>query len=72
MQLESDVAKLCHDLRSPLASSLGFARLLHRDYGDALGEDGRHFAERIEQGIRAINEILDEFLERSAVDTEPE
>jgi PAS domain S-box-containing protein len=72
MQLESDVGKLCHDLRSPLASSLGFARLLHREYGDALGKDGRHIAERVEQGVRAINELLDEFLERSAIDAPPE
>jgi light-regulated signal transduction histidine kinase (bacteriophytochrome) len=51
---------------------LGFARLLHREYGDALGKDGRHIAERVEQGVRAINELLDEFLERSAIDAPPE
>jgi len=72
IQLEDDLAKLFHDLRSPLASSLGFARLLGKEYGEALGDEGRHFAERTEQGVRAINEMLDEFLKRldvSALDS---
>ena len=66
-EFEAELAKLFHDLRSPLASSLGFARLLRKEYGDALGEEGRHFAERTEQGVRAINKTLDDFLELSPV-----
>ena len=64
--VSAELSQLFHDLRSPLASSLGFVRLLAKDYGGVLGEEGRHFAERTEQGVRAISELLDDFLERPA------
>ena len=63
--LGDSLREISHDLRSPLVSLLGFAQLLRRDYGPVLDENGRRFAERIEQGARTMNSLIDDALDVS-------
>jgi len=50
-----------HDLKSPIIGIHGLTRLLHRQYGDVLGEKGRKYCDQIlkasEQVVNLIEEI---------------
>ncbi len=61
-ELESTLGTVAHELRSPLVSILGFARLLERDCADALGDRGRHYLRRIEEGGRRMEGLLVDLL----------
>ncbi len=61
-ELESTLRTVAHDLRTPLVSILGFARLLEQDCGDALGERGRHYLRRIQEGGRQMEALLVDLL----------
>jgi signal transduction histidine kinase len=64
-ELETYVHSVSHDLRSPLASLLGFLRLVRDDHGEQIGEQGRHFLERIEQAGRSMETLINDLLELS-------
>jgi len=66
-ELEHYVHAVSHDLRTPLVSLLGFSRLLSQDYGDVLGETGRHFLERIEEAGRTMEGLTNDLLELSRI-----
>jgi len=66
-ELESYVHSVSHDLRSPLVSLLGFVRLLREDYGDVLGEQGRHFLDRVDQAGRTMEGLIHDLLELSRI-----
>jgi len=66
-ELESYVHSVSHDLRSPLVSLLGFVRLLREDYGDVLGNQGRHFLDRVDQAGRTMEGLIHELLELSRI-----
>jgi PAS domain S-box-containing protein len=66
-QLESYVHSVSHDLRSPLVSLLGFVRLLREDYGDVLGDQGRHFLDRVDQAGRTMEGLIHDLLELSRI-----
>jgi PAS domain S-box-containing protein len=55
-QLSYSVA---HDLRTPLRTLSGFSTLLITEYADALGEEGRDYARRIEAASEHIGHVLD-------------
>ena len=56
---EDPVVRLVHDLRTPLAVVGGFSELLQRK-GDALTpEQRKEYADRIADGVAAMNELLD-------------
>jgi signal transduction histidine kinase len=56
---------LAHDLRTPLRSLAGFSAALIEDYADALGEDGRGYAQRIGAASEHMGRILDDLLHLS-------
>ena len=70
-ELEQYVHTVSHDLRSPLVSLIGFARLLNQDYGDRLDDKGRHFLERIEQASRTMEHLISDLLELSRIGPAP-
>jgi two-component system, cell cycle sensor histidine kinase and response regulator CckA len=56
---------IAHDLRTPLRSLAGFSALLIEEYAEALGEDGRNYAQRIESASRRIGHVLDALMRLS-------
>lgn len=71
-ELETYTRGVSHDLRSPLVSVLGFARLLREDFGDSIGRTGRHFLDRIEQAGRHMERLLHDMRELSRIDETPQ
>jgi signal transduction histidine kinase len=53
------LAKLIHDLRSPLTIAEGFAQLLARDDGGLSAEQRADFANRIAGAMADMRAILD-------------
>ncbi len=53
------LAKLVHDLRSPLMVAEGFAQLLARDEGSLTPEQRADFAKRIESAMADMRAVLD-------------
>lgn len=66
-ELESYASHVSHDLRSPLVSVLGFARLLRQDYASLLDEDGRRFLDHIEQAGHTMESLIEDLLEFSRI-----
>jgi PAS domain S-box-containing protein len=66
-ELEHYVHAVSHDLRSPLVALLGFSRLLRQDYGEVLGDTGRHFLDRVEQAGRTMETLIHDLLEVSRI-----
>ena len=53
---------VAHDLRSPLCSILGFARLLEQDYGERLDDVARGYLERIRTNIEHMQRLIEDLL----------
>jgi len=60
--LESFTYTVAHDLRAPLRALSGFSEALLEDYGDALDDEGRDYAQR---KARELRERAEDLLERS-------
>ncbi len=66
-ELKSFVYTVSHDLRTPLISLEGFADILAEEYGDELGEEGKHYLERIHANVDKIDSFLDDLLKLSRI-----
>ena len=66
-ELESFVYTVSHDLRAPLVSLDGFSSLLKRESQNQLGEQGRHYLERIRANVAHMNTLVTELLELSRI-----
>jgi PAS domain S-box-containing protein len=64
-ELEAFSYSVSHDLRAPLRHISGFAGMLAADYGDALGEQGRVYIEKLTRSVREMGTLIDELLEFS-------
>jgi len=74
--LESFVYSVSHDLKTPLRGVEGYSRLLQEDYDEQLDDEGRLFINNIRDGIKRMNELIDDLLaysrmERRKLDTGP-
>ena len=56
---DARLAKLVHDLRSPLTVAEGFAQLLARDEGSLSAEQRADFANRIAAAMADMRALLD-------------
>jgi PAS domain S-box-containing protein len=54
-------------LRSPLRALAGYSTLLLEECGDALGENGRGYAERIETASKQMSTLIDDLLNLSRI-----
>jgi PAS domain S-box-containing protein len=61
-ELEAFSYSVSHDLRAPLRSMQGFALALKDDYGPALDETGRDYAERIIGSAQRMEELIEDLL----------
>jgi PAS domain S-box-containing protein len=65
--LETFTYSVSHDLRAPLRAMSGFSTALLEDCGDALGEDGRGYAERIQAASEQMARLIDDLLHLSGI-----
>lgn len=61
-ELETFAYSVSHDLRSPLNTINGFSQLLERVAGEQLGQQGRHYLNRIQAGTRQMGELIEGLL----------
>jgi light-regulated signal transduction histidine kinase (bacteriophytochrome) len=64
-ELETFAYSVSHDLRAPLRAVDGFSKVLLDDYAEKLGEDGRHYLERVRAGAVRMDRLIDEILKLS-------
>ena len=56
--LEAFAFSVSHDLRAPLRALDGYTAALLEDYGPALGDEGRGYAERIQAASRQMTDFI--------------
>jgi signal transduction histidine kinase len=56
--LESFSYSISHDLRSPLMTVDGFAKILEEDYGPQLDEQGRDIVRTIHEGCQRMDQLI--------------
>lgn len=66
-ELEAFSYSVAHDLKTPLRTIDGFARILMRDSAEALGPSGREYIERLVAASRRMGELIDALLKLSRV-----
>jgi PAS domain S-box-containing protein len=65
--LETFTYSVSHDLRAPLRAMSGFSTALLEECGDALGEDGRGYAGRIQAASEQMGRLIDDLLHLSSI-----
>ncbi len=66
-ELENFASFISHDLRAPLRSIEGFARILAEDYSEALDEQGQDYLRRVRAAGRRMGYFIDDLLDLSRV-----
>ncbi|MEQ1579240.1 MAG: ATP-binding protein [Steroidobacteraceae bacterium] len=66
-ELEAFSYSVSHDLRAPLRAISGFGALLRDECGPALGDQGRHYLDRIIAGAVRMSALIDDLLELGRV-----
>jgi PAS domain S-box-containing protein len=66
-ELESFVYTISHDLKAPLVSLNGFSSVLQKDYESQLGEEGKHYLERIQANVAHMEVLITSLLELSRI-----
>lgn len=61
-ELESYIYSISHDLRAPIRTMAGFAKIIADGYGDKLDAEGRNYLERIFRGSAQATRLIDEIL----------
>ncbi|MGH7843779.1 MAG: sensor histidine kinase [Candidatus Binatia bacterium] len=66
-ELEAFSSSVSHDLRAPLRTLTGFAKILLEDYGDRLDNPARNYLERMCLAALRMEQLIDDLLELSRV-----
>lgn len=66
-ELEAFTYSVSHDLRAPLRSVSGYARILKEDYHHALDEEGNRIIGVIQKNANTMGALIDDLLEFSRV-----
>jgi PAS domain S-box-containing protein len=66
-ELESFSYSVSHDLRSPLRGIDGFSALLMERYGEALGEQGQAYLDRVRRAANRMGNLIDDLLDLARV-----
>lgn len=66
-QLESFSYSISHDLRGPLRAMEGFSSVLLETCADKLGDDGRHYLERIAAAAQRMDRLVHDVLALSRI-----
>ncbi len=61
-QLQTFVYSIAHDLRAPVRAMQGFAQLLVQDHSARLDEEGREYANYINEAAVTMNQLLEDLL----------
>jgi PAS domain S-box-containing protein len=66
-ELEAFSYSISHDLRAPLRAMHGYAEALIEEHSDKVGEDGRHYLERIHRGATRLDLLVQDVLAYSKI-----
>ena len=69
-QLNEFVYTVAHDLRAPLRAQHGFSRVLLEDFGEALGETGRHHVLKIQGAAARLDALVSDLLSYATLSRE--
>ena len=70
-ELETFAYSVSHDLRAPLRAVNAFSQLLREECGETLGEEGRHYLDRVHTGAVRMGELIDAVLKLSRLSRRP-
>lgn len=62
IELEQFGSVVAHDLKEPLRSVRGFAKLLRTDFEDAVTDQGSEYLDNIDAGISRMQDMIDDLL----------
>jgi light-regulated signal transduction histidine kinase (bacteriophytochrome) len=66
-ELEAFCYSVSHDLRAPVRTIGGFAKVLTESYSHRLDENGKQYLDRVERGVERMIELIDDLLELSRI-----
>lgn len=66
-ELEAFSYSVSHDLRAPLRAIDGFGQALDEEYGNELGEEGKHYLKRIRNATIKMGNLIDDMLKLSRI-----
>jgi PAS domain S-box-containing protein len=66
-EMEAYVYTVSHDLKAPLVSLNGFSGALQKEYESQLGEEGKHYLERIQANVAHMDDLITSLLELSRI-----
>jgi two-component system CheB/CheR fusion protein len=66
-ELEAFIYSISHDLRAPIRTMSGFAKILHEDYAGKLDEKGQDYLDRIFKGSVKSTQLIDDLLHLSKI-----
>jgi PAS domain S-box-containing protein len=70
-ELESFSYSVSHDLRAPLRTVAGFARILAEDYASALDASGQLYLRKVRDGAHHMSQLIDDLLDFSRLGRKP-